>query len=76
MHDMTKMRYRPNGGQLFMYPLMAVWAGSKLEADNIAQPTENDGLAKAFLALDSAEAQMRLGVFGEPGLRAKMERGD
>lgn len=70
------MAYRPNGGQLFAYPLMAVWAHNHLEADNIAQPTDDDGLTQALLALDSAEAQVRLGVFAEPALRAQMERGD
>lgn len=73
--EFYQANYKPYPN-LYSYPLMDVWAPSKLDADNVAQPTDEDGLAQAYLALDSAEAQIRLGVFGEPELRAKMERGD
>lgn len=72
----TLSRYRPNGGRVFMFLLMAVFAPDMERARAIAQPGECDGLSYGFLAIDSAEAQMRLGVFADPAACAAMERGD
>ena len=63
--DTTKITYRPNGGQVFRYLLMTVYAPDRAAADWIAQPDDLDGWLYALLVLDSAEAQVRLGVFGD-----------
>jgi hypothetical protein len=76
MTDTAKIIYRPNGGQVFMYPLIAVFAPDKAAADIIAGEGRLDGRAYNELAIDSAEAQNRLGIWGRPELAAKIQRGD
>lgn len=83
------MRYaRETGLQIFMYPLGAILSTDKPTADGLAvrwgmDEQDSDGkwnnqaiAAQVVLALDSIDAQQRLGIFGDPAARARVERGD
>lgn len=63
--------------QLFTFPLASVVAATHEDASRIA---EEHGLrdtdAKMWLALDSAEAQHRLGVWGDVRAQERIQRGD
>jgi hypothetical protein len=65
-------------GTPFSYPLITVFAPDKATADIIAGSwhSRRAQLAYCELAMDSAEAQNRLGIFGRPDLAAQMRRGD
>lgn len=66
-----------NGHQLFTYPLGHVIAATTAEADAIARDAGlNDSRAKLDLTFDSAQAQMRLGIFGNPKAAEAVMRGD
>lgn len=72
--------YWKTAGQVFTYPMVTVFARTAAEADEIAGPEHRvatyDNIAAVHLALDSAEAQHRLGVFGDVAAQDAMMRGD
>jgi hypothetical protein len=72
--------YWRTAGQVFQYPLLTVFAASAAEADAIAGLEYGfgtyDNIAAVHLALDSAQASSRLGIWGRPDLFAVMLRGD
>jgi hypothetical protein len=63
-------------GQVFAYPLVTVFAANKTAADLIAGPDALDGWLYARVAIDSALASSRLGIWGRPDLAEQMLRGD
>jgi hypothetical protein len=78
-YDIPRDGYWRTAGQVFQYPMVTVFAATKAEADVIAGPEHRvgtyDQLALSHLALDSAEASSRLGIWGRPDLAAAMMRG-
>jgi len=83
------MRYAQQMGlQVFIYPMGAILAPFRSLADAFAiewgmdekdasgKWTYNAQRQQVELALDSAEAKHRLGVFGDVEAQRKMERGD
>jgi hypothetical protein len=78
--DIPRNGYWRTAGQVFTYPLATVFAATRAEADEIAGfdncVETYDQAAFCHLALDSAEASNRLGIWGRPDLAAVMMRGD
>jgi hypothetical protein len=72
--SIPRTAYAPDS--VWAYPLVTVFAPDKATADAIAGPGRLDGVAFFYAAMDSVEAQQRLGIFGRPDLAAKVERGD
>jgi hypothetical protein len=68
--------YWRRAGQVFTYPLVTVFAASKAEADQVAGPEALNGGAYLAVAMDSAEASNRLGLWGRPDLAAAIRRGE
>jgi hypothetical protein len=79
-YDIPWDGYWKTAGQVFTYPLATVFAATRAEADEIAVPEIRvetyDQRSFCDLALDSTEAQIRLGIFGRPDLRDAVMRGD
>lgn len=71
-------QYLPNGGQILFMPLATVYSTSTAEARRILGSFDPyDQAAKLELTFDSAEAQMRLGLFGcDTATHERMLRGD
>jgi len=65
------------GKQLFNYPLASVVTTTSAEADQLATAHQlSDHKAKLELTFDSAQAQMRLGLFADMAGFERMLRGD
>jgi hypothetical protein len=75
-YDIPHDGYWRTAGSVFQYPLVTVFAATKVEADRTAGPEAFDGHAYVNLCIDSAEASSRLGIWGRPDLFAAMLRGD
>lgn len=69
-----------HAGQVFAYPMVTVFAATGAEADEIAGPEHRvetyDQAALCHLLIDSAQAQIRLGIFGRPDLADAVMHGD
>jgi hypothetical protein len=79
-YDIPYDGYWKRAGQVFSYPMLTVFAATAEEAGEIAGPEHRvqtyDQVAYCELMLDSADAQVRLGIFGNPAAQDAVMRGD